>query len=539
MGGDRVRWWFGLALAAVLVAGACSSGDGAGPGGTGSQRSAVADAGLPDQAVALMTSERFRISRWSLIVAPVQGGDPIYALDSGKIGSMASNTKLYTVGTWLDVFGPDHTIETPVYGLGPVSGGRLDGDLVLRAMGDLVMGSRETGSGELAYSVPPQGDANGIPGAKPAPGDPLAGLNDLAAQVAAAGVTEVDGDVLIDDRLFEQWETPRPLEISPIVINDNLLAMVTEPGREGEPGTIKTVPETAAFRIVNDTETVAAGDDTEVSFAPELDAEGKPTNVIAVSGTIATDSEPLLNVYDVPDPPTYARTLFIEALQRAGVNVSADPLAVNDASVLPGADTYEAGTEPLGTIESPSISQIATLIWKVSHNYGADLAVCLLAVNEGSTDCDDGFAPVRQRIGDLDIDQSDVWILDGSGSSAASTTPDAMATWLRWLYSLNWGNQLREMLPILGTDGSLSLAQTDSPAKGRVQAKTGTWGVGDPSTGHLQMLDQSLAGYMQDDAGAVYVFALYRHNTSFENMSDILDSLDNVAAVAAALQQSL
>ncbi|MBX7433749.1 D-alanyl-D-alanine carboxypeptidase/D-alanyl-D-alanine-endopeptidase [Mycobacterium sp. Y57] len=539
MGSDRRGWWLGLTLATVLVAGACSSDGGAGSDGTGPATSGAGNTDLPDEAAGLMAAEKYRSSRWSLIVEAADGGDPVYALDSGKIGTMGSNAKLYTVGTWLDVFGPDHTIETPVYGLGSVSGGRLDGDLVLRAMGDLVMGSRQAGSGKLAYSVPPQGDANGIPGAKPAPGDPLAGLNDLAEQVAASGVTEVGGDVLIDDRLFQQWETPRPLEISPIVVNDNLLAMVTTPGSAGEPGTVETVPETAAFTIVNDTETVAAGEDTTLSFAPELDAQGNPTNVIAVNGTIATDAEPVLNVYEVPDPATYARTLFIEALERAGVTVSTDPLAVNDASTLPGAESYAAGNAPLGTIESPPISEIATLVWKISHNYGADLAVCLLAVNEGSTDCDDGFGPVRERIGDLGIDQSDVWILDGSGSSVASTTPDAMATWLRWLHSRQWSDRLPEMLPILGTDGSLSLSETDSPAKGRVQAKTGTWAARDPGTGDLLMLDQSLAGFMQGGDGTVYVFALYRHNTSFESLSDILGSLDNVAAVAAALQQSL
>ncbi len=227
----------------------------------------------------------------------------------------------------------------------------------------------------------------------------------------------------------------------------------------GAPGTIRTIPDTAAFEIVNKTETAAAGEDTDISVEPILDSDGKPTNTLVVSGRIAEDAEPLLNVYDVPDPASYARTLFIEALGRAGVTVTADPLAVNDAAGLPAAGQYTSGGAPLASIESPPISEIATLIWKISHNYGADLTVCLLAVHAGSTNCEDGFAPVRTRIKKLGIAPGDVWLLDGSGSSAAATTPRAMTTWLRWLRGRKWGDRLTKMLPILGTDGSLSLSQ--------------------------------------------------------------------------------
>ena len=538
----------GMALlaAGALLAGACTGDDGESTSSTSAPPSTSAEievdaAGLPADAVAIMESDDYANAQWTLLVAPVEGGDPTYQLNPAVVGTMASNTKLYSVGTWLDVYGADHTITTPVFGLGEVSDGALDGPLVLRAMGDLVMGSRNAGdgSGELAYSVPPQGDANGLPGAKPAPGDPLAGLDELAAQVADAGVTSVTGDVVIDDRLFEQWETPRPLEISPIIINDNLLSMVTSPAEDGEPATVETIPETEAFTVDVQVETVAAGGDTSIDFAPVLDADGEPTNVIELTGTIAADADPVLRVYEVPEPADYARTLFIEALERAGVSVQVDPLAPNDVAGLPSADEYTADGERLAALESPPISEMATLIFKISHNYGADLTVCLLAVEEGSTDCEDGFAPIRERIDDLGIGVGEVWMLDGSGSSYASTTPEAMVTWLQWLHTLDFGDQLPEMLPILATDGSLSLAQPGGPATGKVQAKTGTYAGLDPSTGRLVMLDQSLAGFLEADDGSMYAFALYMHGASFDSPDQIIGVLDDIAGVAAAIQQSL
>ena len=531
---------------AGLVLSACSSDDGDGDGADGSggdQAGATAD--LPEAAVEIMEGDEFATARWSFLVEPVEpvddgeGSDPVYEQNADEVSFMASNAKLYSVGTWLDVFGPDHTIATPVYGVGEVTDGTLDGDMVLRAMGDLVMGSRNAGSGELGYSVPPQGDANGLPGAKPAPGDPLAGLDDLAAQVATAGVTEVTGDVVVDDRLFEQWETPRPLEISPIVINDNLLAVVTTPGAEGDPGSIETIPETEAFEIVNETETTSAGGDTDLEVTAELDEDGEPTNTLVVSGTVAADSDPSLNVYEVVDPASWARTLFIEALERAGVSVVADPLADNDTTDVPGADVYAADGDPLASIDSPPIAEIAELIWKISHNYGADLTVCLLAVEGGSTDCEDGFAPIRERIEALGIAPGAVWLLDGSGSDIASTTPRAMTEWLSWLHGLEWGDQLPDMLPILGVDGSLSLAETDSPSTGKVQAKTGTFAALDPSTQRLLMLDQSLAGFMEAEDGTLYAFGLYMNGASFESPDEIIGVLAEIAGISAAIQQSL
>jgi len=527
--GRLVRRATALVAVLALAGAACSSDSNGNDSGSASD--------LPQAVQDAMSASGFENARWSLQVAPVGGGDAVYSLDADAISGMGSNMKLYSVGTWVDVYGPDATLETPVYGLGSVSGGTLGGDLVLRASGDLVMGGRNAGSGELGYSVPPQPDANGLPGAKPAPGDPLAGLNDLAEQVAASGVTSIDGDVVIDDRLFETWVT-YDVEISPIVINDNLVAVVSTPGSEGEPATLEMIPETSAFTLVDDVETAAAGGDTSVDIEPQLDADGQPTNTLVVSGTIAADSDPLLNVYDVPDPASYARTLFIEALERAGVTTTADPAAVNDATVLPAADTY-ADDAQLASIDSPPISEIATLIWKISHNYGANLTVCLLAVKEGSTDCDDGFAPIRERTDDLGIEPSDVWMLNGAGADFSSTTPEAMVTWLKWMHSLEWGDQLTEMLPILGTDGSLTLAQTDSPAKGKVQAKTGTWAGVDPGTGALLVPGQALAGFMESDGGDLYAFGLYMNGGTFSDPSAIIDVLDGVAAVAAELQQDL
>lgn len=500
------------------------------------------DAGLeatefPPAALEIMNGDDFAAARWSLLVEPVEGGEPVYAINEDIVTPMASVTKVYSVGTWLDVVGPDHRIETPVHAVGLVTDGVLDGDLVLRAMGDTIMGGRNAETGVIGYGAPPQESANAVPGARPAPGDALAGLDSLAKQVAESGVTSVDGRVLIDDRLFEPYATDR-LVLSPIAINDNLLAVVTTPTGDGQAAAIETIPQTAAFEIVNETQTVADGEETGLRIENLRDANGSPTNTLVVSGQIAADSDERLNVYPVEDPASFARTLFIEALERQGVAVTADPLAVNDASDLVSADEYTSDT-PLGTIESATAEAIATFILKTSNNFSADLTVCLLAVNAGSTDCYDGFDSIRTRLDDLGIAPGDVWLFDGSGSGAASTTPRAILTWSQWLYSHEWGERLSEILPILGVDGSLARSEIDTPSTGRVQAKTGTWALLDESTLRLVVPTQALAGFMDAADGKVYAFSLFMNGASFETPDGILDSSDTVARVAAAIQQEL
>jgi len=528
VGVRRWRATWGCALVAVLLAASCS--DSTTSNDDASQPSAFdAQVGeLPDAARDIMTSGPYGAARWSYLVESLDDGDPVLARDIDVITPMGSNTKLYSVGTWIESYGIDHTFTTPVHHVGD--------DLVLVGSGDLAMGGRNADSGTLGYSIPPQIDANGIPGAKPAPGNPLTGLDDLAAQVVASGVTSAN-QVIIDDRLFEQWYSHDEV-ISPIVINDNLLGIQTRPTTEGEPAELTIIPDTQAFEVVNQVQTVGSDGATQVEIVPaEQTPSGDPLGrTLEVQGTIAAGSDAVLNVFQVQDPATFARTLFVEALERAGVSVAANPVEPNATAGLP--TDYPDGSE-IATFTSPTVEETATLIWKISHNYGANLAVCLLAVQQGSTDCDDGFVPIRDNIKALDIGDGEVWIIDGSGELYSSTTPRAIVSWIRWLDGLSWGGKLPEMLPILGVDGSLGLTQQDTEATGKVQGKSGTWAGLDPSTGKLVTPDQSVAGLIESADGTVYLFAIYQTGATLDVDDGVIKSTNDVNDVAAAFQESL
>ena len=83
-----------------------------------------------------------------------------------------------------------------MYKVGTVSGGTLDGNLVLVGAADLSFGLQAEPDGSLYYENLPLIDHSyaslGQPGAVEPLGDPLGLLNQFAEQVKAAGITAVN-----------------------------------------------------------------------------------------------------------------------------------------------------------------------------------------------------------------------------------------------------------------------------------------------------------------------------------------------------------
>ena len=56
------------------------------------------------------------------------------------------------------------------------------------------------------------------------------------------------GDVVVDDRLFEQFRVPNGnVLITPITVNDNLIDVTITPTRPGRPARVDWRPKSAAF----------------------------------------------------------------------------------------------------------------------------------------------------------------------------------------------------------------------------------------------------------------------------------------------------
>ena len=58
-------------------------------------------------------------------------------------------------------------------------------------------------------------------------------------------------------------------------------------------------------------------------------------------------------------------------------------------------------------------------------------------------------------------------------------------SWLKWTQTQPWGAAFKAGLPVLGQFGALASVGRNSPAKGKVLAKTGTSAHPDPATGRV------------------------------------------------------
>ena len=174
-----------LLIAMLLVmAGACESNLVVGSPATGPKS-------LTDTLADIENEPKYESSDWGYSVLDQKTGEVLAAQNADKYFDPGSTMKTYSVSTALRLYGPDYQFRTPVYRAGSVSGDTLNGNLVLVGSGDLSFGLREQPDGTLYYENLPELDhsyaTTGIPGAVEPPGDPLAGLDELASQVRAVG----------------------------------------------------------------------------------------------------------------------------------------------------------------------------------------------------------------------------------------------------------------------------------------------------------------------------------------------------------------
>lgn len=441
-----------------------------------------------------------------MLLVDLASGEDVFERNSGKLFAPASVTKLFSTATALDALGADHRFRTPIHYRGTLEGGVLDGDLILVASGDPTLGGRNAEGGQIAFQDSDHTYANWMPDSTLTPQDPLLGIRELARQIAAMGLKRIRGDVLIDTRLFDQSEGSGsgPSRVTPIMVNDNVLDFTFEPTEPGQPAKVTWRPHTALFQVEINVETVREDVPLETWIKPQRDGK------LLVTGKIPANKKPLVRIYEVPDPAAFARAVLIESLRKEGVEVAADLKAKHPETPLPAADGY--GNLPkVAEWVSPPFAENVRLILKVSHNLHASTLPLLTAVAGGKRTVGDGLKAERDFLIRAGVDRDGVSFGGGAGGSRADyVTPAATVQLLRHMATRPDFAVYERALPILGVDGTLAKScAADSPAKGKVFAKTGTlvWDNLLESRGLLT--SKALAGYLDTASGRRLAFAVF------------------------------
>ena len=437
-----------------------------------------------------------RTSFWGVRIVSLEHTRVLFERNAGRLFLPASNAKLFTTALALMRLGPDYRFHTTVLAdRTPGANGCVES---LRLMGG---GDPNLSGRAIPYS------RNALPG------DPLAAIDGLAAQVAARGVRCVSADIIGDDTAYvwqpyaEGWSVDDPVwdygaPVSALSVNDNTLAVSVLPGaRLSDPARIVPMPPVEYYEIDNRVRTALGARSIMVDRLPG-------ERQLRLWGTLPLHDPGDTEVLGIDDPALYAACAFRDALARRGIPIRGEARAVHlfpsDVADLKNgpAPEPEPGVELARRDSAPLIEDLR-ITDKVSQNLHAEMALRAVAKarrHVGSREA--GIAEQRLFLSDVGIDPASYTFADGSGLSRMDlVTPTAVVRLLAYMYRSTQRDAWVSLLPVAGQDGTLHARFTGTPAAGRIFAKTG-------SLSHVA----ALSGYARRKDGKVLAFSILVNN---------------------------
>lgn len=484
---------------------------------------------LPDQMLEIMKQPKYEHSNWGLFVKDAVTQTTYFEYNADKMFLPGSTSKIFSVAALYDAYGENYQFKTPVYALGTIDEGRLNGNLVLVAQGDLTMGGRQDDHMHILFTSMDHIYANMLPGAALTQQDPLSGLKQIAKQITEKGIKEINGDVLIDDRLFETIEK-RGVVLSPIMINENMLDLLFNPGEIGQAAALTWRPEVEGYSVKNDVKTVAEGGSLDI----QITADDSGRN-ITVKGSLPANQKDILRTFSIKDPSHFARAALIQVLRGEGITVN----ITDKAAQLPPKTVYQ-DKKPVALLESPMLFEYGKLILKVSHNTGANLIPLLLAAQKDKRTYDEGMLLLGQfLIEKVKLPTNSFVFADAAGGDENRITPAAMIKMLDFTkIETNKFGRFFNAMPILAVDGSLKDFGKTTKAARAVYAKPGTGVSFNLATGEYFLTTQGLAGYIIGKNVHLFEYVVFVNNASMPKIDDIFPIFEDFAQISSIIWEN-
>ena len=477
----------------------------------------------------IMSRPEFEDARFGMEFSLLATDELIYSLNREELYNPASTMKIFTAGLVYSTLGPDFRFHTPIYRTGPIVDGVLKGDLVLQASGDLLLGGRVNPDGTI--NLPETDHTYGMSKtAVPVSDNPLDSLYEFAERIAASGITNIEGTIIVDDSLFVEGRDSLggsgEYIISPIMINDNLVDVWVIPGENvDEPAILKIMPDTPYLTILNKVMTTAPGENqgeqgrgivTPFGQKPRFENDiinPDGTHTAILSGTVVLGDKPVLCTYIIPEPARFAEIALKMVLEEKGISSNVDLLQYPDLNALSVNYTDE---NKVAEIVSPSLRDELLPMMKVSsnlHTAAWPYLVGAITGHEPENARKKGLkmqAEMYREAGvDLNVPLEDFQEL--SEIAGTRYSPKSYTNYLKYLHDQSYFDEYLTILPILGVDGISNDIDANLAAAGHVFAKTGTaMSMTRTSDGQAQgFLVKALAGFMELPNGQIVSFSVF------------------------------
>jgi serine-type D-Ala-D-Ala carboxypeptidase/endopeptidase (penicillin-binding protein 4) len=386
---------------------------------------------------------------WGVVAWSIARGVPLIDIEGSRPLIPASNNKVFTAIWALDELGPEYRFNTDLLITGPVEGGTLRGDVVLR------------GSGDPAFGYPPN------MGHDLFTEEPMTPLRNMARRLAQEGVRIVEGSVIGDATIF-----------------DSILVGPAWPNDTGA-GAAQYAPRVSGLAFQRNMIWVEAGGAGLGAGAVRLDP---PVDVVPVLVNLRAGGGQALAVRR-PDEDTIRISGAVGRGGRYGVGVADPALMTTDAFRQA---LMEQGIQVRGEAKVGRTPENATLIHRnvsiplammipflnqQSDNFFAEhlwKAAAAAAVGEGSY-VRGGPASALHFIQHAGVEPGELYQFDGSGlSSYTRTTANALVKALVYAHGRPYSKMWHESLAVAADPGgTMTRMYRNTAAAGNLHAKTG------------------------------------------------------------------
>jgi serine-type D-Ala-D-Ala carboxypeptidase/endopeptidase (penicillin-binding protein 4) len=384
-------------------------------------------------------------------VLELPGGQEAYALNADKAFTPASNMKLVTTAAALDLLGLNFRYRT-----------------VLAHRGDdlLIVGAGDPGTGDPRLAT--------------LRGEPITAMfHKWADALKAAGLTEIRGQLLFDDSIFDStWINPGwnaaeldtwyAAPVGGLVFNDSCVDVRVSPGpKPGEPLIVEMTPPTRTVQLINNSRTGGNGTPL-IRRKPRED-------VLLLSGQGSKRRE--IAPVAVHDPGLFFAGACREALVAKGIRLGEQ---IKRVRIRQADGSLPAEWKVIATHETPLVD-VASRCNKYSQNLFAECMLKTLGYYHGQSAGDGGTAvgswttgrvAVRKFMMKAGLPPYECVIDDGSGLSHDNRlTPTHLTNVLRYMYNHPGREQYVHSLAVSGKEGTVKKRMKD--ISGQVYAKTG------------------------------------------------------------------